>query len=191
VPLVTFSSDLVFGGDRDRPYVETDTPRPLNVYGASKAEGERRVLDIMPEALVVRTSAFFGPWDAGNFVVQALGAIREGRTWRAAADIVVSPTYVPDLAHAALDLLLDGESGIWHLSNNGAVSWYELARSAAEACGDDPSLIEPASAAELCWPAPRPSYSALASSRGRVMRSTAAALTAFARQARQAISAAS
>jgi dTDP-4-dehydrorhamnose reductase len=180
VPLVTFSSDLVFGGDRCRPYVESDTPRPLSVYGASKAEAERRVLKVMPAALVVRTSAFFGPWDAGNFVVQALAAIRQGRTWRAASDVVVSPTYVPDLVHAALDLLLDGESGIWHLSNDGAVSWYELARAAAEACGGDASLIQPAQAAELQWTAPRPSYSALASTRGRVMRPIAEALTAFA-----------
>jgi dTDP-4-dehydrorhamnose reductase len=191
VPLVTFSSDLVFGGERSHPYVESDTPRPLNVYGASKAEGERRVLDILPTALVVRTSAFFGPWDAGNFVVQALAAIREGRTWRAASDVVVSPTYVPDLVHAALDLLLDGESGIWHLSNHGALSWYELARCAAETCGDDVSLIEPAPAEALRWAAPRPNYSALASTRGLVMRSTTDALIAFARQADQAMRAAS
>ena len=136
LPLVSYSSDLVFGGDREHPYTERDSPRPLNVYGASKAEAERRVLDVMPEALVVRTSAFFGPWDTSNFVVRALPTIRHGRRWRAAADIVVSPTYVPDLVNAALDLLLDGESGIWHLSNDGAVSWFEFARSAAEACGD-------------------------------------------------------
>jgi dTDP-4-dehydrorhamnose reductase len=180
LPLVTFSSDLVFAGDRRHPYIESDTPRPLNVYGASKAEGERRVLDIMPAALVVRTSAFFGPWDESNFVVQALSAIRQGRKWRAASDVVVSPTYVPDLVNVALDLLLDGEFGIWHLSNEGAVSWYDFARSAAEACGDDASLIEAAPAATLAWSAPRPNYSVLASTRGRVMRSTADALNAFA-----------
>ena len=69
----------------------------------------------------MRTSAFFGTWDTSNFAVQALTAIRQGRPWRAAADIVISPTYVPDLVNAALDLLLDGESGIWHLSNDGAL----------------------------------------------------------------------
>ena len=180
LPLVSYSSDLVFGGDRDHPYTERDTPRPLNVYGASKAEGERRVLDIMPDALVVRTSAFFGPWDTGNFVVQTLQSIRQGRRWRAAADVVVSPTYVPDLVNAALDLLFDGESGIWHLSNDGPVSWFEFARAAATACGESSELIEPASAAELGWPAARPPYSALTSERGLVMRSTADALAAFA-----------
>jgi dTDP-4-dehydrorhamnose reductase len=178
--LISYSSDLVFSGDRHQPYTEQDSPRPLNVYGASKAEGERRVLDLMPEALVVRTSAFFGPWDTSNFVVQTLDAIRHGRRWRAAADIVVSPTYVPDLVNAAFDLLFDGESGIWHLSNDGPVSWFEFARSAAVACGERCDLIEPASAAALGWPAPRPPYSALSSVRGHVMRSTAEALTAFA-----------
>ena len=180
IRMVSYSSDLVFGGDRDHPYTEHDAPRPLNVYGASKAEGERRVLDILPDALVVRTSAFFGPWDTSNFVVQTLDAIRQGRRWRAATDVVVSPTYVPDLVNAALDLLFDGESGIWHLSNEGPISWFEFARSAAAACGEQSDLIEPATAAALGWPAPRPSYSALSSVRGRVMRSTADALTAFA-----------
>ena len=190
-PLVSFSSDLVFDGDRSHPYTEVDTPRPLNVYGASKAEGERRVLDIMPRALVVRTSAFFGPWDDSNFVVQTLTAVRRGHPWRAADDVVISPTYVPDLVHAALDLLLDGESGIWHLSNEGAVSWYELARSAAQACGEDASLIEPAPAAALQWPAQRPRYSVLMSTRGRVMRSTADALQAFAQHSEHAMRAVS
>ena len=190
LPLVSYSSDLVFDGNQDHPYTETDTPRPLNVYGASKAEGERRVLSIMPEALVVRTSAFFGTWDTGNFAVQALTAIRQGRSWRAASDIVISPTYVPDLVNAVLDLLLDGESGIWHLSNEGAVSWFEFARAAVEACGEDSRLIEPAAAATLGWPAQRPSYSALASARGYVMRSTTDALSAFAENAMREVNAA-
>jgi len=180
VPLVNYSSDLVFGGERDRPYTENDRPSPLNVYGASKAEGERRTLDVMPSALVVRTSAFFGPWDTSNFVVQALNAINSGRTWRAAADIVVSPTYVPDLVNAALDLLIDGESGIWHLSNQGTTSWFDFARSAAEICGGDVSLIEPAASATLGLPATRPAYSALASVRGQMMRPISEALAAFA-----------
>jgi len=180
LPMVTYSSDLVFGGDRTHPYTENDPPHPLNVYGASKAEAERRVLTIFPTALVVRTSAFFGPWDTSNFVAQALAAIRRGDRWRAATDVIVSPTYVPDLVHATLDLLLDGESGLWHLSNEGPVSWFELARSAADACGERVDLIEPATASVLAWPAPRPRYSALSSVRGKVMRPTSEALAAFA-----------
>jgi dTDP-4-dehydrorhamnose reductase len=180
VGLVTYSSDLVFDGRRDRPYTEDDEPRPLSVYGASKAEAERRVLDVMPGALVVRTSAFFGPWDAHNFVVRTLETLYRGEVWRAAADVIVSPTYVPDLVDATLDLLLDRESGIWHLTNSGAMSWYVFAQTAALACGAPVDLIEPAKASELGWPAPRPAYSALASVRGQVMRSTADAVAAFA-----------
>ena len=69
---MTFSSDLVFDGTLDRPYVESDKVAPLGVYGRSKADAERRVLDSDPQALVIRTSAFFGPWDEHNFVVQTL-----------------------------------------------------------------------------------------------------------------------
>ena len=112
VPLLTFSSDLVFGGDRDVPFVESDPLRPLNVYGRSKAEAEARVLEALPSALVVRTSAFFGPWDEHNFVTIALRELAAGRPFVAAEDAVISPTYVPDLVNASLDLLIDGERGL-------------------------------------------------------------------------------
>ena len=180
IPYVTYSSDLVFDGSQATPYTEADTPRPLNVYGASKAEAERRVLEIMPGALVIRTSAFFGPWDAHNFVVQTLQAIRRGERVGAVDDIVVSPTYVPDLVNATLDLLMDGETGLWHLANGGSATWFDFACEAAEACGERTTLIHRLSAAELGWPAARPAYSALASVRGDVMRARDRALAAFA-----------
>jgi dTDP-4-dehydrorhamnose reductase len=178
---VTYSSDLVFDGSRATPYTESDTPRPLNVYGASKAEAERRVLETMPDALVIRTSAFFGPWDAHNFVVQTLQSIRRRRRAAAVGDIVVSPTYVPDLVNATLDLLMDGETGLWHLANSGTATWFDFACEAAEACGERIDLIDRVSASDVGWPAARPSYSALASLRGEVMRPRAQALAAFAK----------
>ena len=181
LPLVTFSSDLVFDGvSRTRPYTEDDQPRPLNVYGASKAEAERRVLALAPHALVIRTSAFFGPWDDANFVKQALAAVRNGQRWRAASDVIVSPTYVPELVDAALDLLLDRERGLWHLSNDGEMSWYDFARAAAKACGENADLIVPVEAKEFGWAAARPAYSALGSQRGRIMTPVDRALAAFA-----------
>ena len=79
IQLLTFSSDLVFDGARQSPYLESDPIRPLNNYGRSKAEAERRVLDTCPEALMVRTSAFFGPWDNYNFVTLALSALTKGQ----------------------------------------------------------------------------------------------------------------
>ena len=75
---------------------------------ASKADAERRVLDALPEALVVRTSAFFGPWDEHNLVTRGLNALAAGESFPVASDATVSPTFVPDLVHTSLDLLIDG-----------------------------------------------------------------------------------
>src|SRR5205085_8825757 len=126
LPLVTFSSDLVFDGLRGRAYVETDVPNPTGVYGNSKLMAERLVEAAGAKALVIRTSAFFGPWDRHNFAWSALEHLRMRQPFCASTDIV-SPTFVPDLCHAALDLLIDGETGLWHLANQGAVSWVALA----------------------------------------------------------------
>jgi len=182
VRLVTFSSDLVFDGQRDHPYTEDDVPRPLNVYGRSKAEAERLVLQMHPSALVVRTSAFFGPWDSFNFVSQTLRALATGRQVRAPIDAIVSPTYVPDLVHAVLDLMIDGERGLWHLANSDAVTWHDLACRVAELQGLDRSLIEPVPAADIWRPAIRPRYSALASNRGQLLRPLDDALRACLRE---------
>lgn len=142
LPLVTFSSDLVFDGRLGRPYVETDTVSPACAYGESKHDAERRVLEIWPDTLVVRTSAFFGPWDRYNFVWNTLRALHRGQDVTASDDAVVSPTYVPDLVHATLDLMLDGEHGIWHLANEGQVSWNKLARWVAESANLNANLVQ-------------------------------------------------
>ena len=144
LPLVTFSSDLVFDGSSRRPYREHDMPRPLNVYGATKAEAERRVLDLLPEALIIRTSAFFGPWDDFNFATVALRTLANGLVFRAPADSIVSPTYVPHLVDVVLDLLIDAERGIWHLANDGAVTWHEFARMVARASASPNHWFSPA-----------------------------------------------
>ncbi|MDQ6621467.1 MAG: sugar nucleotide-binding protein [Pseudomonadota bacterium] len=169
IRLVTFSSDLVFDGSKGAPYVESDRADPLNAYGRGKRAAELEVLAKDRDALVVRTSAFFGPWDRYNFVAQALAALRQGERWRAANDQWVSPTYVPDLVHATLDLLVDGESGVWHLANRGEVTWASLAQLAADAFGLNASLIEPVAGAELGQVAARPRFAALASERGSPM----------------------
>jgi dTDP-4-dehydrorhamnose reductase len=181
IKLVTFSSDLVFDGKKQTPYVETDETSPLNVYGHSKAEAEREVLSGLPEALVVRTSAFFGPWDEYNFVTIALRALALGHRFRAANDVFISPTYVPDLVHATLDLLIDHERGVWHLANAGALTWADFARRAAEAAGFDAGLIEACSTQALNLAAPRPRYSVLTSERGWLLPSLDDALVRYLR----------
>lgn len=169
VRLATFSSDLVFDGSKQAPYVESDPVAPLGIYGLSKAHAEQAVLDGFPQTLVVRTSAFFGPWDRANFLFGALDAVRDGRSFHAASDAVVSPTYVPDLADAVLTLLVDDATGIWHLSNPGAVSWYDFARAAAVSADLDPNILVGCFSRDLGHRATRPLYSALASERGGLM----------------------
>jgi dTDP-4-dehydrorhamnose reductase len=118
---------------------------------------------------VIRSAAFFGPWDRYNVVTLALEALRRGERWQAAQDQWVSPTYVVDLVNVSLDLLIDGEQGVWHLANQGAVSWAGLVRMAAEAAGLDASQVDGVTSAALRQQAARPAYSALASERGLLM----------------------
>ncbi|MCA1645060.1 MAG: sugar nucleotide-binding protein [Chloroflexi bacterium] len=179
IPLVTFSSDLVFDGRSTRPYIESDVPDPLNVYGVSKARAEASVLARHSNALVIRTSAFFGPWDEFNFVTIALRELEQGHPFVAANDCVVSPTYVPDLVHTTLDLLIDGECGIWHLANHGAVTWAELARLAAAARGCDATLIRGVPTAALHLPASRPAHTPLGTARGLLMPTLEDALARY------------
>jgi dTDP-4-dehydrorhamnose reductase len=169
VALVTFSSDLVFDGAESNPYVETDTVAPLNVYGCSKVLAEKLVLQAHPASLIIRTSAFFGPWDDYNFVTIALRQLAAGNTFVAAKDAIVSPTYIPDLVHASLDLLIDSEKGLWHLANKSAVAWADLARLAAKKAGVSVSNLIARPTQELGLIAPRPAYSVLGSNRGELM----------------------
>jgi dTDP-4-dehydrorhamnose reductase len=180
VKLLTFSTDLVFGGEQSRPYEEHHPTRPLNAYGEAKLAAERHVLQRWPDALVVRTAAFFGPWDAHNFLAQGLARLRRGEPWVCAGDQVVSPTYVPDLVQVALDLMVDGESGLWHLANEGALSWAEFACRAAEAAGLHTAGVQAQPAAALQQRARRPSFSALGSARGRLMPALDAAIERYA-----------
>lgn len=181
VRLLTFSTDLVFDGALRRPYRESDVVGPLGTLGATKVDAEREVRALLPSALIVRSGAFFGPWDARNFVTAALEALAARRPFRAVADAIVSPTYLPDLVHACLDLLIDGEQGLWHVANDGAVTWAELGRAAARAAGHDASLIEECALADLRLPATRPRYSALTSERARLLDGLDRALGCYVR----------
>jgi len=129
------------------------------------------VLALCPSALIIRTAAFFGLWDEANFLTQALRDLEAGIPHIAADDLQVSPTFVPDLVNTALDLLIDGERGVWHLANAGGVSWADLARRAASIAGLDASLVHSRSHRECGFVARRPAYSVLGSERGDIMPS--------------------
>jgi dTDP-4-dehydrorhamnose reductase len=175
-----FSSDLVFDGAKAGAYDETDPVCPLGVYGHSKAACEAGVLGAGGKALMIRTAAFFSPFDPYNFAAQVVRRLAGGHGVDAADDLIVSPTYVPDLVDATLDLVIDGESGLWHLANQGQASWAEFARLLAEAMRLDANLVRGRPAASFGWAAPRPRQAALSSTRGWIMPSLDNAVARFA-----------
>ena len=131
--LVHFSTDYVFDGKKSDPYVEEDRAVPLSVYGESKLEGERRVLDVSSQHLVVRPSWVFGP-DKPSFIDQIIQRARENDVVTAVADKFSAPTYTIDVA-SWLRLAVDKDAnGILHLANNGGCSWQEWAQYAIDVC---------------------------------------------------------
>jgi len=182
---VTYSSDLVFDGRKGAPYVESDRPAPLNVYGASKAQADEAVLDACPRALVIRTSAFFSPHDPHNFAHHVRSNLTAGRRFQAADDLVVSPTYVPHLVEASLDLLIDGDRGLRHVANACGVTWAEFARKIAAALELDAGLVEGVPHIRFGWAAPRPAAVPLATERGQMLPSLDQAIQRYALRLRE------
>lgn len=179
IKLLTFSSDLVFDGRKQECYVESDPVSPLNVYGQSKALAEEAVLTANPDALVIRTSAFFGPWDMYNFVVAALQSFKQNLPFKAANNIRISPTYVPDLVNNSLDLVLDGAVGVWHITNTGEISWAALAEEIAARGNFQRSLVEAVPMERLNLTASRPKFSAMKSEKGMILPPLENALDRF------------
>lgn len=163
---LTFSSDLVFNGNSKIPYVESHSPAPVNIYGISKFYAETKVMRCNPNSLVIRTSAFFGPWDPHNFLTRMIERVSRKEMFIASKDHIISPTYVPDLVNTCLDLIIDNESGIWHLSNPSEITWAEFALLTAEMAKLNTGYIKPTPASGLGFVADRPLYSALGSERG-------------------------
>lgn len=179
IQLITFSTDLVFDGNKQSPYTENDCVKPINIYGESKANGEKLVSNYFPGAIIIRTSSFFGPWDTYNFAHNILEDLRRGKDCKVVDDIIISPTYVPHLVNCALDLLIDGEKGIWHITNDGSLSWYHFAREISERGGFQKKNIHPITQKEMHWQAQRPDYSALESNKGIYLPSLDRALASF------------
>ncbi len=165
VKLITFSSDLVFNGSKEGEYLESDQTDPLNIYGKTKALAEQIVLKENNNALIIRTSAFFGPWDEYNFVYWVKNNLENELAIPVANDVWISATYVPDLVHATLDLLIDGENGLWHVANVGRTTWWELACMTAHLFKLDTNYIQSSPLADLNLSAQRPLNSVLGSER--------------------------
>jgi dTDP-4-dehydrorhamnose reductase len=167
IRLVHFSTNFVFDGALDRPYIESDSPSPISVYGASKLEGEQRVLDLLPNALVIRTAALFGDRGSaikgGSFPDRILLRAEGGEALRVVADQKVNPTYTADLAPVALELGESDLRGVVHVVAAGCAGWDELAR-AALAEFHLTAEVEPALSADLGGAAKRPLNGCLSSS---------------------------
>jgi dTDP-4-dehydrorhamnose reductase len=162
-PVVYYSTDYVFDGSKREPYVESDEPRPVSVYGWTKLEGEREVRD----GWIVRSSWLFG-WEGKNFVKTMLELGRRQDEVSVVADQVGSPTYVGHLAAATREVLAR-PGGIWHVAAEGECSWAVFARAIFEEAGIDCRVRE-ITTEELGRPAPRPAYSVLRSERDNAPR---------------------
>ena len=164
--LVHVSTDYVFDGALDRPYHEWDATNPLGVYGRSKLAGEREALALGSSATVVRTSWVCGEHGA-NMVktIMRLATGGDDTPGRLAFvdDQRGSPTFTADLAPVLRRVALDRRSGVHHVTNQGAVSWYRFAQAVVVALGRDADLVRPITTAELDppRPAPRPANTVL------------------------------
>jgi dTDP-4-dehydrorhamnose reductase len=158
--LVHVSTDYVFAGDKDGPYHEWDAPAPVSVYGRSKLGGELEIARHAPSWAVARTSWVFGR-RGRNFVDSILARAREGAPLKVVTDQVGCPTYAPDLAGALARLAVEHRRGLYHVTNQGACTWHELARATLELAGLDPDVVGEMTTLELGRPAPRPANSVL------------------------------
>lgn len=162
IPLLTYSTDYVFDGKGDRPYLESHPTDPINAYGRSKRVGEEAVMAAGGDALIVRTSWVLSATHR-NFVTAILGRAADGKELTVVDDQVGCPTVADDLAAASWEALGAGATGLLHLTNRGETTWYQLARAAMEKSGMDLSLLTPCTTAEYPTPARRPAYSVLGS----------------------------
>ncbi|MFA5707323.1 dTDP-4-dehydrorhamnose reductase [Mycolicibacterium sp.] len=165
--LIHISTDYVFGGDTDRgpgrPYELDDPADPVNVYGASKLDGERAVAEALPTATVVRTSWVYTGGSGNDFVAVMAGKARAGQAVDVVDDQVGSPTYTGDLVAALLQIVDERPAApLLHAGNGGEASRFDQARAVYAAVGADPDLVRPVGSGAHPRPAARPSYSALA-----------------------------
>jgi len=165
--LVFLSSDYVFDGTKTTPYEIDDARNPHSVYGRTKAEAEIKLLALMPECCIARTSWLFGI--GGKCFPDTILKLAASRP---ALDVVNDqrgcPTYSIDLARAIVQLCRRDASGIVHVTNAGDCSWFEFAQEIVSGAGLA-TVVRPVSSQQMARPAPRPSYSVLSATRLRAL----------------------
>ena len=157
--VVYISTDAVFDGTKQTPYVETDIPNPRSVYGRTKLQAEQ-IVRSAPEHWIFRVSVMFGPGKT-NFVEKGLRKLAAGESYVVAADQIGSATYTLDAAAKMMEVIEAGRHGLFHLSNSGACSRLELAQRAAVLAGFDPAKVVGKPREEMGRRGPRPKYAVM------------------------------
>lgn len=157
--LLHISTDYVFDGTARDPITEDGEIGPISVYGKSKLEGEKAILEILDKYFIVRTAWLYGI-NGKNFPKTMLELAENHSEITVVYDEVGTPTYTPDLAYGISQLIETDKYGIYHLTNSGYCSWCEFSRLIFEIAEKDVKVI-PVTASEFARPAPRPSYSVL------------------------------
>jgi len=174
IRIVHFSTDYIFDGRKESPYVEADEPAPLNVYGASKLEGEHFLRALSDRWLLIRTAWLYGK-NGKNFVKTILEKAAAVKTLEIVEDQIGAPTYSWDLSAAVQLLIEGGHDGLFHLTNRGRCSWYEFACKILQYAGINDVTVRPIRSTSLARPALRPAWSVLSSRKfseatGKTMR---------------------
>ncbi|MFM7826270.1 MAG: dTDP-4-dehydrorhamnose reductase, partial [Acidimicrobiaceae bacterium] len=158
--VIYISTDYVFDGTKATPYIESDLPNPQSVYGASKLAGEQQ-LDFSQDA-VVRISWVCGE-HGNNMVKTILRLAATSPTLTFVDDQIGSPTFTSDVAPVLIDFATHSRAGIWHVTNQGATSWFGFAQDVLRAAELDPNRVKPIATADLRpqRPAKRPANSVL------------------------------
>jgi dTDP-4-dehydrorhamnose reductase len=162
---IHISTDYVFDGKATSPYKEDFAPHPINIYGASKLEGERQAFQLNPESIIIRSSWVYSEFGK-NFVKTMLQLMQRQNEISVVNDQFGSPTYAADLAEATLQIVSSEkwQPGIFHYCNDGIITWYDFAKAIAEISGNN-CKINPIATKEYPTPAARPTYSALDTSK--------------------------
>ena len=164
--IIHISTDYVFDGMGNHPYTETDTTNPQSVYGKSKLEGERVLIKICPESIIIRTAWLYSAF-GNNFVKTMTRLGKERDSLNVVSDQMGTPTNAADLAKSILDIITFSEktevfsSGIYHYSNEGACSWYDFCLAIHKLAGISTCKVEPIATSDYPTKAARPMYSVL------------------------------
>jgi dTDP-4-dehydrorhamnose reductase len=158
--LVYISTDYVFDGSNEEPYSEYDVPSPLGVYGKSKYAGEQYAASLCSSHFIVRTSWMYGAY-GNNFVKTMIRLGKEGKSFRVVNDQTGSPTYTVDLVNFLLELIESNQFGLYHATNVGQCTWFDLAKAIFEILEMNDVIVEPCSTEEFPRPAARPHNSVL------------------------------